>query len=372
MTALPLFATLTALICGPLLYAVARRGPAFIAFLDGFVLVSIAGLVLLEVVPGAYGEGGPWSLAFLLIGAIGPSVVEHTLQQARREAHLATLALAVLGLLLHSIGDGVALSPGLAPGLAPGAGHAHEALGIAVVVHSIPVGLVVWWVMAPVFGRGPPALTLLLMCAGTVVGFVFGPELSEVLGTSAFAWFQALVAGSILHVVFGRPHLDEDSEHRDSPPPFEGLGNLVALAGLVALDRLDPHAQGLHAFLDQSWNLGLAFAPLLLLAYLVGGGIASLSSPRGQRLKAALRLGLIEGLDRTAAWVLAGLAALALIAPGLSQEPFLWTPMGRAIHLAAAALLAGFFLASLLRCGGRRWVSRLFEIWGGTAAPHRH
>lgn len=368
MTALPLFATLTALICGPLLYAVARRQPAFTAFLDGFVLVSIAGLVLLEVVPGAYGEGGIWSLAFLLVGAIGPSVVEHTLYRARREAHLATLALAVLGLLLHSVGDGVAL----APGPTPDHGHAHEALGIAVVVHSIPVGLVVWWVMAPVFGRGLPALTLLLMCAGSVVGFVFGPELSLVLGTSAFAWFQALVAGSILHVVFGRPHLDEDSEHRDAPAPFEGFGNLVALAGLVALDRLDPHAAELHAFLDRYWNLGLAFAPLVLLAFLIGGWMAASRSPPAERLKAALRLGLVDGVDRAAAWVLAGLAALALLVPRLVQETGSWTPAGAAIHLACLALLAIVFLMSLLRCGGRRWVSGLFEAGGAAAAPHRH
>lgn len=368
MTVLPLFATLTVLICGPLLYAVARRRPAFTAFLDGFVLVSIAGLVLLEVVPGAYGEGGIWSLAFLLIGAIGPSVVEHTLHRARREAHLATLALAVLGLVLHSIGDGVALA------LGPSSEHqhAHEALGIAVVVHSIPVGLVVWWVMAPVFGRGLPALTLLLMCAGTLTGFAFSPELSQVLGTSAFAWFQALVAGSILHVVFGRPHLDEDSEHRDAPAPFEGLGNLVALAGLFALDRLDPHAEGLHAFLDRYWSLGLALAPLVLLACLFGGWVASSRSPPGERLKTALRLGLVDGVDRAAAWVLAGLAALALLVPGLVQDAGPRTPAGAAVHLASLALLAIVFLISLLRCGGRRWVSGLFETAGAAAAPHRH
>lgn len=366
MTVLPLLATLMALISGPLLYALARRRPAFLAFLDGFVLVSIAGLVLLEVLPGAYGEGGLWSLGFVALGALGPSLIERTLHQARREAHLATLALAVLGLLLHSVGDGVALAPGAAT-------HAHEALAIAVVVHSVPVGLVVWWVMAPVFGRGLPAVTLALMCAGTMAGYLFGAQLSAVLGIRAFAWFQALVAGSILHVVFGRPHLEEDSAHRDSPPPFEGLGNLVALAGLFALDRLDPHAAGLHAFFERFWSLGLLAAPLLLLGYVVFG-LAGARRPLPQ----ALHRALVESVDRSAALTLMVLALLSL--PVSYALRFNRAAVESLIHmldglhvppvlpLLCAALLAGLFLASLLRCGGRSWMARVF----GAGTPHRH
>lgn len=374
MTVLPLLATLTALMSGPLFYVIARRRPAFLAFLDGFVLVSIAGLVLLEVLPGAYGDGGAWSLAFVALGALGPSLIERTLHEARREAHLATLALAVLGLLLHSVGDGVALAPGTGE-----AHHGHEALGIAVVVHSVPVGLVVWWVMAPVFGRGLPAITLALMCAATVAGYVFGAQLSAVLGTSAFAWFQALVAGSILHVVFGRPHLEEDSEHRESPAPFEGLGNLFALAGLAALDRLDPHADGLHAFFERFWSLGLRLAPLLLLGYLLLGPLVSrLRLEKGRPWSQALPQDMVEGLDRGAALVLLLLAALSLplsLAMQLNAAMVAlliglieWLHVPQILPPVCAALLCGLFLVSLLRCGGRRWVARLF----GAESVHQH
>lgn len=371
MTVLPLLATLTALMSGPLLYALARRRPAFLALLDGFVLVSIAGLVLLEVLPGAYGEGGAWSLAFVAIGALGPSLVERTLHEARREAHLATLALAVLGLVLHSVGDGVALSGGHS--------HAHEALGVAVVVHSVPVGLVVWWVMAPVFGRCLPALTLSLMCMGTVAGYLFGEQLSAVLGTSAFAWFQALVAGSILHVVFGRPHLEEDSEHRDAPAPFEGLGNLLALAGLYALDRLDPHAEGLHAFFDRFWSLALLAAPLVLLAYvLIPVAVSRLRPRRGEALLKVLPNLLVDTLDRWSAPVLMLMAVLSLPLGTLMQfnaqavaaliHIFEIVHVPRFLPVLCIALLGGLMLASLLRCGGRRWATRLFDGF----SPHRH
>lgn len=258
MTLLPLFATLVALLCGPLLYALARPRPGLLAFLDGFVLASIAGLVLLEVLPGTYGEGGAWSLGFIALGAIGPSLVEHGLQRARREAHLATLALAMLGLLLHSVADGAALTPGQHG--AEAHGHAREALALAIVIHSVPVGLVVWWVMAPVFGRILPAVTLALMGAGTVAGYAFGLELNAVLGAQAFAWFQALVAGSILHVVFGRPHLSPQAEAHAAPVAVETLGGVAALVGLFALAQLDPHA----GLLPRSW----AYAAMVALSLL--------------------------------------------------------------------------------------------------------
>ncbi len=374
MNLFPLLATLAALMCGPLLYVVARLRPALLAFLDGFVLVSIAGLVLLEVVPGAYGDGGAWSFAFLALGAIGPTLVENGLQQARREAHLATLALAVLGLLLHSLADGAALAP--SQGLHEGHGHAREALAIAIVVHSIPVGLMVWWVMAPVFGRRLPAATIALMCAGTVAGYVFGLELSSMLGARAFAWFEALVAGSILHVVFGRPHLDEHSDHRDPQPPFEGLGNLAALVGLVVMARLDPHAGTLQGVGAALVLLAVALAPLLLLVYAVAGVVAALRAPRGgtssSRWMRALRVAAVDAVDASAARLLAALLCLAaldmiLSARGLQMSGYL-VGVG-AIPLWPGIVLALLFVASLLRRGGRRWLSSVF---GGSHAAHLH
>nr|WP_293245148.1 hypothetical protein [Panacagrimonas sp.] len=372
MTLLPLIATLAALMCGPLLYQLAHPRPALLAFLDGFVLVSIAGLVLLEVVPGAYGEGGAWSLAFLALGAIGPTLVEQGLERARREAHLATLALAVIGLVLHSLGDGAALAPVHSDTSHTGHAHAHEALGIAIVVHSVPVGLVVWWIMAPVFGRGLPTITLMLMGAGTLAGYLFGLELNQVLGARAFAWFQALVAGSILHVVFGRPHLEEDSDHRDPQPPFEGLGNLVALIGLIVLARLDPHAATLQGIGAALVLMGVAAAPLLLFAYAGAGLIGALrTSGAGPDWRRGLRIALVEAVDASAARVLAALLVLAALdlmmvsrgAPLSTQWPAL-----ASIPPWPGLVLGLLFVASLLRLGGRRWLASVV----GRAHSHAH
>ncbi|MGB0955511.1 MAG: permease [Panacagrimonas sp.] len=262
-----LIATLCALASGPLLYAVARRRPDLLAFLDGFVVVSIAGLVLLEVVPGAFGEGGAWSIAFLLLGALGPNAVEHLLERARRETHMTVLVLAVGGLILHSLGDGAALTPHH--------GDHHHGLAIAIAVHSVPVGLAVWWLLRSSFGALLPGLALLAMGAATVLGYRYGIELSQILGQQAWAWFQALVAGSILHVVFGRPHLESASDETEQRPGFEGLGNLCALLALLAFHTLDPHAEWIHGFGERFLDLSLQSAPALLAAYLIGGFVGT-------------------------------------------------------------------------------------------------
>jgi zinc transporter ZupT len=196
MNLILLAATLAALLCGPLLYAVAKGRPKLLKAMDGFVLVSVTALVLIEVVPETYAQAGLWSFVFIGLGLLGPTLLEHLLTHARREAHFAALAVAILGLMLHSFGDGAALS----------SGNDHAALALAVAIHSVPVGLATWWLMFPVFGRGLPAFTLAAMCASTAGGYVFGVEVSSGIDPRVWASFQALVAGSILHVVFGRPH----------------------------------------------------------------------------------------------------------------------------------------------------------------------
>lgn len=193
-----LIATLLALCGGPLLYAATMRQPRLRRVIDLVVMAGVALLMLIEVLPDIYRNGGAVSFAFLGVGLVGPTLVEHALRHAQREAHLAALALAFIGLIAHSFGDGVALSP---------AGGGATALPLGIALHSIPVGLTVWWLLAPVFGSRVPALALAAMCASTVAGFLAGTDVSEALDAEKLAWLQALIAGTILHVVLGRPHL---------------------------------------------------------------------------------------------------------------------------------------------------------------------
>ncbi|MFT4046570.1 MAG: hypothetical protein QM661_07710 [Solimonas sp.] len=349
-----LLATLAALACGPLLYTWARPRRALLAFLDGFLFVSIFGLVLLEVLPGTFSAGGPWSVPFVAIGLLGPTLMEHGISRARREMHLAALTLAMLGLVVHSLGDGVALSSG-------GEAHVGIALPLAVAVHSVPVGLMVWWLLYPVFGRWPPLAAIIGMCAGTIAGYAFGPALDAAFGTTGWAWFQALVAGSILHVVFGRPHLGDTHDEARAAPRYEGLGNLCALAGLLALAALEHEPLPAAGFLAITARLALLAAPWLLAAY----GAAALALARGDARR-ALRLFTVDLVDRSAAWIIALLllasVGVPLLRPALAAAP----AAGSARQAALLALLA-LYAASLLRRGGRAWIATLLP-----RAGHRH
>ncbi len=207
-----LIATLLALCGGPLLYGVTTRRPGLRRLIDRVVLAGVVLLMLAEVLPDIWRNGGIISFAFLAAGMLGPTLAEHALRNAQREAHMAALVLAFIGLIAHSFGDGVALSP---------AGGAATALPLGIALHSIPVGLAVWWLLAPVFGARVPALALAAMCASTVAGFVAGTDVSEALAPEKLAWLQALIAGTILHVVLGRPHLHghgKDHDHEDVLP----------------------------------------------------------------------------------------------------------------------------------------------------------
>lgn len=194
-----LVATLIALGAGPLLYARARRSHRSQHLLDRFVQFSIPCLVLIEVLRDTLAAGGAWSLLFLAAGLYGPTLLERAFRGAVREAHLLALALAIGGLVLHALADGVALT----------AGDREWALPLAIVVHSLPVGMAVWWLLAPSFGASISLLALAAMGAATVTGFHYGESLNAVLSEQAWGWFESLVAGSVLHVIFGRPHLHD-------------------------------------------------------------------------------------------------------------------------------------------------------------------
>lgn len=197
--------TLVALALGPVLYLVARSRPKIVRALDVFVMISVSLLVAFEVVPGTYVDGGLASVAFLVAGALGPTLMERIGGRIQREAHLAALWFALIGLVLHAFADGA--------GLAPSDNAAGTALGLAVMLHSVPVGLAVWWLVAPVLGPGAAIGVIAAMCAATVAGYGLATGLSDLLGAQALACIQALVAGFIVHVVFGRRHLDHAHDH---------------------------------------------------------------------------------------------------------------------------------------------------------------
>ena len=97
------------------------------------------------------------------------------------------------GLGLHAFLEGAALTP------------EGTSVTAAVVLHRMPVGLVIWWMLRPRHGFAAGALGIAGIGVATVAGYAAGAEL---LHGSGVELYQAFVGGSLLHVVFHQSRHD--------------------------------------------------------------------------------------------------------------------------------------------------------------------
>jgi uncharacterized membrane protein YraQ (UPF0718 family) len=259
-----LAASVAALFVGPVLHRLADRAGRTFSLLDGFVVVAVLGLAMLEIIPSGIEHAG-W-IAVLAAGAglLLPTVAERYF--GGKPTHRAAAWAAFVGMGLHSFTDGLALV----------GSHAHgdsHALGWAVILHQIPVGLAVWWMLtSPGEARQRDGLVALTMIAGaTVLGFVFGETTTLFHDSGIVGVFEAFVGGLLLHVVshgIGSKSSRRAAEHR----VITGIGGLLGLAVVLGLFMASAAEDARReATIDAFGALLLESAPALLLAYGIAG-----------------------------------------------------------------------------------------------------
>lgn len=218
-----LLLSIAALLAGPILIGLAQPDARLRRVLDGYVMVTIGGLVALHLAPAAFADAGIWAAAALAVGAALPWLVERRLADESGRAG-ATL-FAVGGLTLHALIDGAALTM---PEHTHD--HTHASLAVAVIVHRLPVGLLVWWALAEVAGRRAVIAILGVMVAATVVGFVAGDPLLHDLPPFGSALFLALVSGALLHVLGHGLHAPSQGARWLALGGALGVGTIAALS----------------------------------------------------------------------------------------------------------------------------------------------
>ncbi|MEE3234197.1 MAG: permease [Candidatus Latescibacterota bacterium] len=262
-----LILSLLMLAVGPIMHQMARNIGRMLAVLDGFVFVSISGMVLLHIVPETYEVSGWFAILALMLGLFGPGFIEHRLHSFAKPAHTLALLLALLGISLHAFTDGLAL------------GHVHaieehievHMLPMAVVLHRLPVGLMVWFLLRPVYGLNVAWITLLVIGISTILGFTLGEASIGALASDSRGIFQALVAGTLLHVVIHRSYPVAQNETTGKMQRWDaGMGALLGILFLYVI--LEDHipsnlAECMNVFLRLAWES----APALLLAYIAAG-----------------------------------------------------------------------------------------------------
>ena len=133
--------SIVALLAGPAVYTFGRRNRIARQILDGFIFITIAGIVTVHIIPEALVGGGNLAFVFLALGIAFPVVLERGLHGSFHAAHGLVLALAALGLVIHAALDGIALLP-----------SGSRDLAYAVILHRLPVGMAIWWSLRPNLG----------------------------------------------------------------------------------------------------------------------------------------------------------------------------------------------------------------------------
>jgi hypothetical protein len=260
-----LIASCIALLFGPLFYRYFSSGSGLQKGLDGFIFVSLGGLVLIHILPELLEHGGFITLFFVLLGVWGPTASEKLFHRYSNITHNITLILGIGGLLLHTITDGGAMV------LAQQEGNS-TLLALGVIMHRLPVGVAIWWLLKPQVGTRWASVVLAAMMVLTAVGYFAGEHLLTQLSLENTVYLQAFVTGSILHVVLHQPH---GHQHEDKQGKYQyqaGIGSLLGL-GLLALLLLMDTGGHEHAHQDHgseqfvSWLLTIS--PILLVSYVI-------------------------------------------------------------------------------------------------------
>jgi hypothetical protein len=194
-----LLGSLLALAIAPLLSSAIERVPHGAALVRWGVLLGVAGLVVGHVLPVCMASCGNAAIALALVG-LGIPLIAERFAQKKASGSVPWSLFAVAGLGLHAMMDGAALA---LSDRVPG--HALQ-LGLAVLLHRLPVGMGLWGVLP----RPAALVAFAILGGGTLVGYAVGVELAPALDAPALAMLQAFAAGVLLHV-FAHAALDGSS-----------------------------------------------------------------------------------------------------------------------------------------------------------------
>jgi len=273
---------------GALLVLVGTRSRAALPPIRTFALVAAVVVVLAQLLPAALSEVGLWALGVFIIALVMPAGFERLIKFSQRrkadpshhDASWVAVEFGYFGLLVHRLGDGIAL------GIFSGTGASTEAnVGalLAVVAHTVPVTAVLVLAYTERYGVRHALLRALGMGAASVLGVLLVDLAPAALILASEPWVLAAASGLLLHVI-------GHDWHAETPRSSAGrLADILAIAAGIAVAFLG----GLHAtpgahpgdfmrtsILEALADFTLETAPVLLL----GLGIGALLQTLGGRI----------------------------------------------------------------------------------------
>jgi len=193
-----LLLSIVSLFVGPVLYQWLRRGGFAAKAFDSLIIAVLILLMALFLIPESWAELGYVSVALILAGYLIPGLLEHLIKKAAHALHLVSLLLALAGLALHAMLDGAALNTSQS--------DVTSNLSMAIVVHRLGVGMMIWMMVQPLFGRKIAFGVLGFAALATVGGYYLTETVMGLEGDYTMSVIQALIIGMIIHSLVHRSH----------------------------------------------------------------------------------------------------------------------------------------------------------------------
>ena len=193
-----LLLSIVSLFVGPVLYQWFRRGGFAAKAFDSLIIAVLILLMVLLLIPESWAELGYVSVALILSGYLLPGLLEHLIKKAAHALHLVSLLLALAGLALHAMLDGAALNAGES--------EIASNLSMAIVIHRLGVGMMIWMMVQPLFGRKIAFGVLGFAALATVGGYYLSEVVMGLEGDYTMSVIQALIIGMIIHSLVHRSH----------------------------------------------------------------------------------------------------------------------------------------------------------------------
>lgn len=306
---LALIISVLVLLAAPLLARLVEHTPALKGGLDGFVVVTVLGLITLTLLPEALAHGGAVGILIAAFGFSLPWIAEFLFHRSEEMTHRVVLLVAALALVVHAASDGAILA------FADESQHG-GLVATGILLHRVGVAIAVWWLLRPVLTTWAGLAVLAALGVMTIVGYLMVVFAGEWYNIPLVGYWQAFAAGSLLHVVL---HPLEGHDAAPSPTTIwshrigtgAGIIFLTALIGSHYLHHAPSTvtmvaAHEMHHVVALMGSVGRLIAPVLVLLLL---GIAAFTKIYGGGMAKAY-----ARLQKAAPWTLAVWLAATVIA----------------------------------------------------------
>ncbi len=304
-----LILSILALVIGVSIYPVIKNRTSLLSFFDAFVLIAIPGLTLLHLIPHSIENTGLAGWIAVCLGFGIPGIIHHLQHHShdedkheeheeaphsdahlhRHKPHALLILIVFLGVMIHTILDGIGLS------MTSGSNEALNAhgqlLALGVLFHRLPIGIFLGLIMVPMIGFAKTLGVAIAFSAGTCIGFILGHFALPHAGISLLYLFQGLIAGTLLHIIF---HNVSSGRQK---PLANGLGALFGIAALIIIEKVAPVHQHDHGSVLDTWlNYLVQATPMWCIACILLGLLYLISNRTDGRL-ARFSAKLLQFLD---------------------------------------------------------------------------